>query len=96
MSPVRSRPSSRRPNWWTIAATTGSPTPPRAAPWLTSPAGRLDLVDPARFQPHGRIVFAGSDVAEQHAGWFEGALASAANAARELAARLDGEPARGV
>jgi monoamine oxidase len=62
--------------------------------WLTSPAGRLDLVDPARFHPHGRIVFAGSDVAEQHAGWFEGALASAARAARDLAARLDGGPAR--
>lgn len=64
--------------------------------WLTSPAGRLDLVDPARFHPHGRIVFAGSDVAERHAGWFEGALASAANAARDLAARLDGDPARGA
>ena len=62
--------------------------------WLTSPAGRLDLVDPARFGPHGLIVFAGSDVAEHDAGWFEGALSSAAAAARHLAARLDGEPAR--
>jgi monoamine oxidase len=60
--------------------------------WLTSPAGCLDLVDPARFRPHGRIVFAGADVAERHAGWFEGALASGADAARDLAARLDGEP----
>ncbi len=64
--------------------------------WLTSPAGRLDLVDPARFHPHGRIFFAGSDVAEHHAGWFEGALASAAHTARDLAARLDGDPARGA
>jgi monoamine oxidase len=62
--------------------------------WLTSPAGRLDLVDPLRFRAHDRIVFAGSDVAEQHAGWFEGALASGGLAARNLAARLDSEPPR--
>jgi monoamine oxidase len=62
--------------------------------WLTSPAGRLDLVDPARFAPHGPIAFAGSDLAECDAGWFEGALSSAAAAARHVAARLGGEPAR--
>jgi monoamine oxidase len=50
--------------------------------WLTAPAGRLDLVDPARFAPAGRIVFAGSDVAHEQAGWFEGALRSGAAAAR--------------
>ena len=52
--------------------------------WLTAPAGRLDLVDPARFRPAGRIVFAGSDVAEEQAGWFEGALRSGAAAARTV------------
>ncbi|MDX6546880.1 MAG: hypothetical protein QOG33_430, partial [Gaiellales bacterium] len=49
--------------------------------WLTAPAGRVDLVDPERFRPVGRLVFAGSDVAEQEAGWFEGALRSGAKAA---------------
>jgi monoamine oxidase len=49
--------------------------------WLTAPAGRLELVDPDRFAPVGRIVFAGSDVAHQQAGWFEGALRSGAAAA---------------
>ncbi|HEY3614720.1 MAG TPA: hypothetical protein VGK92_13480, partial [Gaiellales bacterium] len=38
--------------------------------------------------PHGPIVFAGSDLAHEHAGWFEGALASGADAARQLGARL--------
>jgi monoamine oxidase len=62
--------------------------------WLTSPAGRLDLFEPGRFAPHGPIVFAGSDVAEQHAGWFEGALASGAAAARHMAGGL-GTPRAG-
>jgi monoamine oxidase len=52
--------------------------------WLTAPAGHVDLVDPARFTPAGRIVFAGSDVAEEQAGWFEGALRSGAAAARTV------------
>ena len=75
----------RSHDWMGDAASRGT--------WLTSPAGRLDLIDPARFRPHGLIAFAGSDVAEQHAGWFEGALSSGAAAARHLAARLAG-PAR--
>ncbi len=48
--------------------------------WLTAPAGRVELVDPARFEPVGRIVFAGSDVSHHQAGWFEGALFSGAAA----------------
>ncbi len=52
--------------------------------WLTAPAGRGDLVDPGRFAPAGRIVFAGSDVAHEQAGWFEGALRSGAAAARTV------------
>jgi monoamine oxidase len=51
--------------------------------WLTAPAGRIDLVDPERFDPVGRIAFAGSDMARQHAGWFEGALISGAAAAKD-------------
>lgn len=50
--------------------------------WLTAPAGATSLVDPARFAPVGRIAFAGSDVAHEEAGWFEGALRSGAAAAR--------------
>jgi monoamine oxidase len=53
--------------------------------WLTAPAGKVELVDPDRFAPVGRIVFAGSDVAQEQAGWFEGALRSGAAAAALLA-----------
>ena len=52
--------------------------------WLTAPAGNADLVDPARFAPTGRLVFAGSDVSSDEAGWFEGALISGARAARHI------------
>jgi monoamine oxidase len=52
--------------------------------WLTAPADRVELVDPARFRPIGRLVFAGSDVAEQEAGWFEGALRSGGRAALDV------------
>ena len=52
--------------------------------WLTAPAGRIDLVSPDRFDPVGRIAFAGSDMARQHAGWFEGALVSGAAAAAHV------------
>ena len=52
--------------------------------WLTAPAGALDLLDPSRFRAVGRMFFAGSDVAEEEAGWFEGALRSGSAAAREV------------
>jgi len=52
--------------------------------WLTAPADHVELVDPVRFRPTGRLVFAGSDVAEQEAGWFEGALRSGARAAVDV------------
>jgi monoamine oxidase len=52
--------------------------------WLTAPAGRIDLVSPDRFDPVGGIAFAGSDMARQHAGWFEGALVSGASAAAHV------------
>jgi monoamine oxidase len=55
--------------------------------WLTSAPGRLDLIDPDRFAPCGAIAFAGSDVAREHAGWFDGAVTSGAAAARHLLAR---------
>jgi monoamine oxidase len=49
--------------------------------WLTAPAGHPELVDPARFAPLGRLVFAGSDMAAEEGGWFEGALISGGHAA---------------
>jgi monoamine oxidase len=52
--------------------------------WLTAPAGRIDLVSPDRFDPVGRVAFAGSDMARRHAGWFEGALVSGAAAAAHV------------
>ena len=58
--------------------------------WLTAPAGRSDLVDPARFAPFGCVAFAGSDVAHEEAGWFEGALISGASAAAHVRSQLIG------
>ncbi len=52
--------------------------------WLTAPAADIDRVAATRFAPTGRIAFAGSDVAHEEAGWFEGALRSGAEAARYL------------
>jgi monoamine oxidase len=59
--------------------------------WLTAPAGRPDLVAPARFAPVGRIVFAGSDVAREQAGWFEGALRSGSDAATTVRALVEAD-----
>ena len=56
--------------------------------WLTASAGHTELIDPARFTPTGRIVLAGSDMAAEEAGWFEGALRSGAAAATAAAALL--------
>lgn len=55
--------------------------------WLTSrpgwtAAGALDGFREA----HGRVVFAGSDVAEEHAGWIAGAIASGRAAVRRVLA----------
>jgi monoamine oxidase len=51
--------------------------------WLTSRPGWTAREALAGFtRPHGRLVFAGSDVAEEHAGWIAGAIASGRAAAR--------------
>jgi len=50
--------------------------------WATASVGRADLLTARRFQPHGRIAFATSDVATDEAGWIEGAFVAGAAAAR--------------
>lgn len=53
--------------------------------WLTSrPGWTAGGSLPALGSPHGRIVFAGSDVASEHAGWIAGAIASGRAAARSV------------
>ncbi len=49
--------------------------------WPTATVGKAELLTPERFPPHGRVYFAGSDVAPHDAGWIEGALLSGAAAA---------------
>jgi monoamine oxidase len=57
--------------------------------WLTSRPGWKTAGVFTRFaEPHGRVVFAGSDVAEQHNGWIAGAIASGRAAARSVLAGL--------
>jgi monoamine oxidase len=52
--------------------------------WATAIPGREALLSPERFPPHGRLVFATSDIAVREAGWIEGALISGAAAARAV------------
>jgi monoamine oxidase len=56
--------------------------------WASSFAGRADALDPANFTPTGRLAFATSDIASEHAGWFEGALISGRDAAVAINALL--------
>lgn len=74
--------------------------------WLSDPFARGTWVGPAAadealfapefWSPFGRIAFAGSDIGQgADQGWFEGALASAEVAARDIAGLLqEGKPAR--
>jgi len=48
---------------------------------LHAAAGKAELLTHERFPPHGRVYFAGADVAPHDAGWIEGALLSRAAAA---------------
>ena len=49
--------------------------------WPTATVGKAELLTAERFPPHGRIYFAGADVAVHDAGWIEGAFLSGAAAA---------------
>jgi monoamine oxidase len=55
--------------------------------WPTATVGKAELLTHERFPPHGRVFFAGSDVAPHDAGWIEGALLSGAEAASWALAR---------
>jgi monoamine oxidase len=52
--------------------------------WATAPAGRAELLDPARGAPSGRLSFATSDLAPEQQGWVEGALRAGAAAAAHV------------
>ena len=55
--------------------------------WLTSrPGWTASAAFVGFLRPHGRLVFAGSDVAEEHPGWVAGAIASGRTAARRVLA----------
>ena len=63
--------------------------------WATAPVGHPELLTAESFPPVGRIAFATADIATDHAGWFEGALASGAAPPRQYANcwTNDGDPA---
>lgn len=52
--------------------------------WVNTPAGDPTLLRADNFSSTGRLVFATSDFAERDAGWFEGALVSGADAAKQI------------
>lgn len=56
--------------------------------WVGPRSEIEDLHAPEHWGPFGRIAFAGSDIAPEEQGWFEGALASAERAVPALAAIL--------
>ena len=54
-------------------------TDPRSrGTWPTATVGQGRTAHAERFPPHGRVYFAGADVAPHDAGWIEGALVAAA------------------
>ncbi|MFE6685083.1 flavin monoamine oxidase family protein [Streptomyces sp. NPDC057743] len=56
--------------------------------WAMHRPGNLTGVLPRLREPHGRLHFAGSDIAAMEAGSIEGAMESGARAARDIAAAL--------
>lgn len=58
--------------------------------WLGVPADMPDMADARQWGNQGRLLFAGSDISPEDAGWFEGALASGEAAGGGVLARLSG------
>jgi monoamine oxidase len=65
-------------DWISDAASLGT--------WVTAPAGQSHRLTAEAWAPTGRLVFATSDIAAEHSGWFEGALISGRDAARAVLA----------
>lgn len=58
--------------------------------WANTPAGDPEVLRANRFPPFDNVAFATSDFADEHAGWFEGALVSGTQAAVAVEVMLDG------
>jgi monoamine oxidase len=56
--------------------------------WMAFRPGQIMRITPGLLQPHGSVVFAGSDVAHGWAGWIDGAIESGARAAEQLHGQL--------
>jgi len=56
--------------------------------WVSSIVGSEELQAYANWRAEGRLAFASSDIAPEHAGWFEGAVTSGEAAAEETARTL--------
>lgn len=52
--------------------------------WVAALAGHEAGLEPDNWRPEGRLAFASSDYAPDHAGWFEGAVLSGEKAADDL------------
>lgn len=56
--------------------------------WMAYRPGQIMRITPGLLEPHGSVVFAGSDVAHGWAGWIDGAIESGARAAEQLHGQL--------
>ncbi|HET7739237.1 MAG TPA: NAD(P)/FAD-dependent oxidoreductase [Mycobacterium sp.] len=62
--------------------------------WMAYRPGQITRNTPGFLQPHGRVLFAGSDVAHGWAGWIDGAIESGGRAAQQLHRQLADAPAK--
>lgn len=67
-------------DWITDSASLGT--------WVNPVAGESHRLRSENWAPTGRLAFATSDFAREHAGWYEGALVSGADAARAVLQQL--------
>ena len=62
--------------------------------WMHHRPGNLTQAAPSMRQPHGRIHFAGSDIAAITVGGIDGAIETGARAARDIVRSLTTQPGR--
>jgi monoamine oxidase len=62
--------------------------------WMAYRPGQIMRNTPGFLEPHGRVLFAGSDVAHGWAGWIDGAIESGGRAAEQLHRQLCNTPAK--